>query len=522
MIRSSRNIFRSYKIIRALGRFGATFILYDLALPKPICWIFSKIGDKPRKEFADLRKGQRLSELLQSLGPSFIKMGQALSTRPDLVGNEIADDLSQLRDSLSPFPASEAIEMIEKQLQTKLENLFQSFENEPIAAASIAQVHIAKLPNDLEVAVKVLRPNIEEFFHRDTDYFLWIAEILEWLLPDIRRLGPISVVKTFRTAVEAEMDLRLEAAAASELGENFQDQDTFKVPSIDWKRTDRRVMTAERVNGIPLKDRESLIANGRNPDIVVKNLLSSFLIQAFRDGFFHADLHQGNLFVDENNNILAVDFGIMGRLDKKTRRYVAEVLLAFLAGDYHRAAEIHFEAGYVPQDKSIAAFAQACRSFGEPILEYNPKEISTGKLLAALFEVTESFEMRTQPQLLLLQKTMVVVEGICKSLAPNLDIWAIARETLGDWATQNLGLQSRAMEAAEEFAGAFRRFPNLVAQAEKAADTIAEGNYRPQTNRLNEREPGDLRQKSRNLFSHRILYGIIGTLILITIYQISS
>jgi ubiquinone biosynthesis protein len=234
-------------------------------------------------------------------------------------------------------------------------------------------------------------------------------------------------------------------------------------------------MTAERVNGTPLTDRTSLIAAGLDPNLVVKNLLIVFLNQAFRDGFFHADMHQGNLFVDKNNNLIAVDFGIMGRLEKESRRYVAELLLAFLAGNYRRAAEIHFEAGYVPANQSIDSFAQACRSIGEPLLDRPTGEVSTAKLLAALFEITKSFEMRTQPQLLLLQKTMVVVEGLCKSIAPNSDVWAIAREVLTEWANKHLGIQGRAAEAIEEFAGAVKRFPNLVAKAEKAAGKIVEG-----------------------------------------------
>ena len=319
----------------------------------------------------------------------------------------------------------------------------------------------------------MLRPGIEERFARDADFFLWVAEVLEWLRPDLRRLEPVQVVRTFRASIDAEMDLRLEAAAASELGEAFADDPDFRVPEIDWQRTQKRVMTAERVHGVPIGDRAALAAAGRDPDAVVRNVLTAFLQQAFRDGFFHADLHHGNLFVDEDNAVIAVDFGIMGRLDKQTRRFVAELLLAFLAGDYRRAAEIHFEAGYVPRGKSVEEFAQACRSIGKPLFERPATDVSVARLLARLFEVTESFDMRTQPQLLLLQKTMMVVEGLCRSVAPHAELWAIADEVLRDWAVKNLGVQARAMDAAEEFAGAMRRIPRLVEKAELAAGAIA-------------------------------------------------
>ncbi|MDA0654307.1 MAG: 2-polyprenylphenol 6-hydroxylase [Proteobacteria bacterium] len=473
MIRAVRNLGRAFAIVRILGRHGAAFVVDPLALPGPARWAFAVAAGKAAADAKDLRRGQRLAAAAQELGPSFIKLGQALSTRPDIVGDDVADDLSQLRDRLPPFAGSEARAMIEAQLEARVEEIFASFDDTPLAAASIAQVHAATLPGGGEVAVKVLRPGIEARFARDADFFQWVAEMLEWLRPDLRRLEPVKVVATFRAGIDAEMDLRLEAAAASELGEAFADDPDFRVPEIDWQRTQKRVMTAERVHGVPIGDRAALAAAGRDPDAVVRNVLTAFLRQAFRDGFFHADLHHGNLFVDENNAVIAVDFGIMGRLDKLTRRFVAELLLAFLAGDYRRAAEIHFEAGYVPRGKSVEEFAQACRSIGKPLFERPATDVSVARLLARLFEVTESFDMRTQPQLLLLQKTMMVVEGLCRSVAPHADLWGIADEVLRDWATKNLGVQARAMDAAEEFAGAMRRIPRLVEQAELAAGAIA-------------------------------------------------
>jgi len=523
LIRALRNLGRAFRIVRILGRHGATFALEQLSLPGLVSWAFTLVAGQPTKNITGLRHGQRLAEAAQALGPSFIKMGQALSTRPDLVGDDVADDLAQLRDRLPPFPGAEARAVIEEQLDAEMAEVFATFDDTPIAAASIAQVHSATLPDGKEVAVKVLRPGIEELFKRDTDFFFWVAETVEMLRPDLRRLEPVSVVRTFRATVDAEMDLRLEAAAASELGDSFEDDPTFLVPDIDWQRTQRRVMTAERVRGVPMGDRELLLAAGRDPEVIVRNVLTAFLNQAFRDGFFHADLHHGNLFVAENNAVVAVDFGIMGRLDKASRRFVAELLLAFLAGDYHRAAEIHFEAGYVPRDKSIDEFAQACRSIGKPLFERSVDEISIAKLLARLFEVTASFEMRTQPQLLLLQKTMMVVEGLCRGIAPGADIWGIAREVLGGWAKVNLGMQAQATEAVEKFAGAVRRFPQLVEKVEVAAGTIVEKGItihpaaREVIESPNVQPPTDGRR--RGIPVNTMLFGIIAISLLVLIYQ---
>ena len=461
-------------MVRVLVRHDAGFILDRLGPPAPVRLAFRIAAGRPRRRRTPLRPGQRLAAAVQEMGPSFVKMGQALSTRPDLVGEELAADLAQLRDRLPSFSSAEARAAMADQLGAEADAAFSSFEDAPIAAASIAQVHAATRAEDgADVVVKVLRPGIEGRLARDIELFLWVAEMAERFRPDLRRLAPVSVVRTFRATVDVEMDLRLEAAAASELAENFQGDPTFQVPDIDWRRTQRRVMTAARVDGVPVTDRDSLIAAGRDPAVVVRNLLTAFLRQAFRDGFFHADLHHGNLFVDSDHNIAAVDFGIMGRLDTESRRYVAEMLLAFLSGDYRRVAQVHFDAGYVPADKSVDAFAQVCRSIGKSVFDRPAQEVSMASLLARLFQVTESFDMTTQPQLLLLQKTMVVVEGLCRALSPDTDLWGIARSVLGEWVSANLGPTTRATEAVEEFADAARRLPNLVKQAELAVGALA-------------------------------------------------
>ncbi|MBM3506580.1 MAG: 2-polyprenylphenol 6-hydroxylase [Alphaproteobacteria bacterium] len=467
-MRTLRNLGRGWRIVRTLGAHDATYILDRLDLPGWLHWLAKAVAGRARPDFAAQRPGQRLAAAVQAMGPSFIKFGQTLSTRADIVGEEIAADLALLRDRLPPFPTAQALAVIESELDHPIHELFASFEQTPVAAASIAQVHFAVTVDGEPVAVKVLRPGIEDDFERDIDFFLWGAELLERFVEPARRLEPVKVVKTFKRSVSEELDLRLEGAAASEMAESFAGDPTFKIPDVDWRRTQCRVLCTERVEGIPIADRAALLAAGRNLDRVVDNLLTAFLNQAFRDGFFHADLHHGNLFVGADDGIIAVDFGIMGRLDDSERRYVGAMLLAFLTGDYRRAAEVHFQAGYVRRDQSVESFAQALRAIAKPVFDRPPADVSMGKLLAHLFAVTEQFRMRTQPQLLLLQKTLVVVEGICRELAPHKDLWATARTWLRNWLPQAMGLAAQAQSGAEELLATVRRLPGLIEAAERA------------------------------------------------------
>jgi len=472
VIRAVRNIFRVIRIARTLSRHDALFPLDALNLSDANRRAIRILAGSP-KSSVKRRPGQRLTKALQELGPSFVKFGQSLSTRADLVGEEVAADLAELQDHLPPFSARLAREIIEAEFEQPIEKIYSKFEEEAVAAASIAQVHYAVTTEGFQVAVKVLRPNVEEAFQRDLDLFYWVAEIVERLEPAFRRLRPVDIVHTFNETVDLEMDLRLEAAAASELRENFEDEPTYHVPDIDWQRTQRRVLTAERIHGIPIDDRESLIKAGHDLEEIASRTLIVFLKQVFRDGFFHADMHAGNLFVDDDSNIVAVDFGIMGRLDRETRRFVAELLLAFLIGDYRRAAEVHFEAGYVPRTKSVEAFTQACRSIGEPILGKPVNEISVARLLAQLFRVTETFAMPTQPQLLLLQKTMMMVEGACRRLAPEANFWELSKPFLNEWVTDNLSAEARVRDTIEEAAASARRIPNMLEKAQIAVDVLS-------------------------------------------------
>jgi ubiquinone biosynthesis protein len=339
-------------------------------------------------------------------------------------------------------------------------------------------VHAAETSAGVPVVVKVLRPGIEARFAADLDFFRAMAETAESMRPDLRRLKPVEVVGRFAAWVEVEMDLRYEAAAADELAQNFADDDTFRVPQMDWLRIGRRVLTAERVSGIRIDDRAALIEAGHDPADVVARMARIFFLQVFRDGFFHADLHPGNLFVAEDGAIVAVDFGIMGRLDRATREFLAEMLIGFLQGDYLRVAEVHHRAGYIPADASIAEFAQAARSIAEPILGLPLADISFAKLLEQLFLVTERFRMETQPQLLLLQKTMLVAEGVGRKLCPETNMWELARPLIEDWIAQSLSPEVRLAEAAKDLYGALSRLPRLVREMEETVGTLARGEIR--------------------------------------------
>ena len=454
MIGTIRNLIRLAVIGRTLARHNA--LPETLADVSPgLAFVWRRVADRTTPG----REGQRLAAALAELGPTFIKLGQALSTRSDLVGERVAADLAELQDKLPPFPGAQARAIIEAELEQPIEALFQSFDDKPVAAASIAQVHFAVTSDGREVAVKVLRPDIERAFTRDIDLFHWLARWAEALL---RRLHPRQVVDIFARTSRLEMDLRMEAAAAAELADNFADDPTFIVPTVDWDRTAKRVLTLERIHGIKVDDPQAIIAAGYDSSEVLAKASAGFFNQVFRDGFFHADLHPGNLFVIEGGNIAVVDFGIMGRLDRATRTYLADLLIGFLTGDYRRVAEVHFEAGYVPRHQSIELFTQACRAIGEPLLNKPLNEISVGRLLAQLFAVTEQFEMETQPQLLLLQKSMLTAEGVGRFLNPNVNMWELARPLVEEWMRENRGPEAQIMDGLEGVLRSVQRLPQAI------------------------------------------------------------
>ncbi len=474
MIRSLRNIVRLLRLAWILARHDALFMLEAPGVAAPLTWTVRRLARRPEAG----RPGQRLALALQDAGPSFIKFGQALSTRSDLLGEEIAADLSDLQDKLPPFPGETARATIEADLDKPVWSLYRRFDDTPVAAASIAQVHRAETSDGRAVAVKVLRPGIRAAFNRDLDLLRWVAELIEATRPDLRRLKPVETVRTLAESVAMEMDLRLEAAAAAEMRENFAGNPHFGVPAVDWTRTAEQVLTIEWVDGLPIDDRAAIIAAGLDPATVIAHAAEGFFYQVFRDGFFHGDLHAGNMFVRADGSIVVVDFGIMGRLDEPTRHTLAAMLLAFLNRDYRRAAEAHFEAGWVPRHRSVDAFTQACRSVAEPILDKPQNEISVARLLGQLFMVTETFEMEAQPQLLLLQKTMLVAEGTGRALCPEANMWLLARPLIENWTIETFGPEARLRAAAGELAVSLRRLPALLHTLEAAAARSASGEVR--------------------------------------------
>ncbi|MCC6949247.1 MAG: 2-polyprenylphenol 6-hydroxylase [Bradyrhizobiaceae bacterium] len=416
----------------------------------------------------------RLGTALSRLGPPYVKLGQFLATRPDVVGQKIAHDLELLQDKMPPFPQGEAEAEIAEALGRPVSQLFAAF-GPPVAAASIAQVHKAEVDGAdgrRTVAVKVLRPGIEARFQRDLDSFFYAARLAERQSAEARRLRLVATVETLARSVAIELDLRLEAAAFSELAENMKDDPDFRVPKVDWDRTARRVLTTEWVDGIPLNDRARLAAAGHDLPRLGRALIQSFLRQAIRDGFFHADLHPGNLFVDAEGRLVAVDCGIMGRLGLKERRFLAEILYGFITKNWTRTAEVHFEAGYVPPHHSVEDFAQAIRAIGEPIHDRPADQISMAKLLTLLFEITALFDMRTRPELLLLQKTMVVVEGVARALDPKLDMWTTAEPVVREWIERHLGPIGKIEDAAQEIGGLGRLIGSAPGLLSRAAGTI--------------------------------------------------
>ncbi len=477
MFRSLRNLRRLATILRTLARHDALVWIADLNPPAPAPVAAALGALRPRLPVSG-RPGERLARALASLGPGFVKLGQALSTRADLVGEEVAADLSRLQDRLDPFPAAAAHATIEAELGRRMDELFAAFDDVPVAAASIAQVHFARTLDGRDVAVKILRPGVEQAFAEDIALLDWLSRLAIRVMPRIRRLRPVEVVATLAATVAREMDLRLEAAAASEMAENFRDDPDLRVPAVDWSLTARRTMATERVDGIPIDERERLIAAGIDPDAVVAAAARVFFKMVFRDGFFHADMHPGNVFVAPDGALVAVDYGIVGRIDQPTRAYLADMLMGFLTGDYRAVAEVHFRAGYVPADQDIDAFMQATRAIGEPIFGKKLAEISLARLLAQLFAVTEQFRMETQPQLLLLQKSMLVCEGVGRSLNPEVNMWTLARPLIEEWMVAHRGPAARVADFARAALARLDSLPTLVQNLERAAAVIATGGVR--------------------------------------------
>jgi ubiquinone biosynthesis protein len=464
-----------------LGQHGVRFIQKGTPVPFPLR--LANIATAPLRWIAaPFRIGQpkatRVGAALTQLGPSYVKLGQFLATRADVIGPELATDLRHLQDKAAPFSMAEARDAVERALGGKLEDHFVEF-GPPVAAASIAQVHKAYVMHNgvkTAVAVKILRPNIEKRFTRDLDSYYFAARLIERFYAPARRLRPVAVVDNLKHTTDLEMDLRLEAAAISEMAGNIQPGEGIRVPSVDWRRTSKRVLTLEWIDGTPITQRAVLQAKGFDVNALGLVVLRSFLRHAMRDGFFHADMHQGNLFVDDTGTVVAVDFGIMGRLGINERRFLAEILHGLITRDYRRTAAMHFEAGYVPPHHTVDEFAQAMRAIGEPIHGRTAEEISMADLLGQLFAYTEVFDMETRPELILLQKSMVIVEGVARDLNPNLNMWSAAEPIAKDWIENNLGLTGRIKDlgtGAQNIGEVLLRSPGLIRKAETALNGLS-------------------------------------------------
>ncbi|HEV2562862.1 MAG TPA: 2-polyprenylphenol 6-hydroxylase [Rhizomicrobium sp.] len=479
MFRSLKNTRRLLHAARVLAKHDALIPAEYAAMMPPSAKLLRRFFGSRAVQDASVSPGVRLARALESLGPAYIKLGQILATRPDIVGGDVAFALETLQDGLPPFPTADAKAMIETSFGRPLGEMFSQFA-EPIAAASIAQVHEAQTTDDPQrrVAVKVLRPKVELEFAHDLSAFAFAARMAERVSKEARRLRLIALVDTLAASVALELDLRMEGAAASELAERTRADEDFHVPAVDWDRTAGRVLTTEWVDGTPIRDPAALEAAGHDPKRIALIVVQSFLTQALRDGFFHADMHQGNLFVDAEGRLVAVDFGIMGRLDPQMRRFLAEILLGLLNRDYRAVAEVHYAAGFVPSIHPIDTFAQAMRAIGEPVFGRTVRNVSMAKLLQQLFDTTRRFDMQLQPQLVLLQKTMVVVEGVARSLDPDFDIWEASRPVVEKWMMAQVGPEARLRDAAEGISALGRvaqNLPELLRNAEVVSTMLAEG-----------------------------------------------
>jgi 2-polyprenylphenol 6-hydroxylase len=485
-MRGPHNIWRLIRTGATMERTGAMTQAMDALdaprafriLARTVVWPFRWLGYKGDPNLPPLTRA------ITALGPAYIKFGQILSTRPDVVGVDLARQLQVLQDRMPPFPRDAAIKTVETELQAPISKLFSEF-SEPVAAASIAQVHKAvRADTGQAVAVKVLRPGIEKAFRTDIDAFYFLASLIESLSPASRRLRPTDVIAHFEGVVHGELDLRLESASASEYAANTAKDEGFSVPAVDWGLSSKRVMTLEWVEGITASDIDEIVAAGHDRTVLGPRVLQMFLTHALRDGFFHADMHHGNLKIAPNGDIIALDFGIMGMLDEYTRRVYAEILYGFIKKDYKRVAEVHFEAGYVPADRDVDEFARALRAVGDPIFGMDATRISMARLLSYLFEVTERFGMQTRTELILLQRTMVVVEGVSRSLDPHINIWEVSKPVVEAYIKANIGPKAMARDlwrTATVLSRFGPRLPQLaeallIAQSKETAEPVVHTN----------------------------------------------
>jgi ubiquinone biosynthesis protein len=515
-----KKIFTLFKLGRKLAKSDALTIATKFNKPplaiKMLFNLLSFSFTKNQQVNQNDSEGKRLSNSLQSMGTTFIKLGQFLATRPDIIGEELSKHLENLQDRLPPFPLSQAKEMIKKDLGEETFNLIINL-SEPVAAASIAQVHKAQINDNgtiKDVAIKILRPNIKKIFNEEIDALMLFAFLVESLIKKTKRLKLIEVVFLLKEITNLEMDLRFEAAAANEYAENTKNDVGFKVPTIYWNFTSENVMTLDWVDGISIRETEELTKRNFDTKKIASDIIQYFLRHAVRDGFFHADMHQGNVFIDNNGQIVTIDFGIMGRLDKLSQRFLAEILYGFIQRDYKKVAEVHLVANLVPKDVPVDDLAQALRSIGEPIFGQSVKDISGGKLLKQLFDVTEKFNMQTQPQLLLLQKTMVVVEGVARKLNPDTNIWETSKPVLESWLKETKDPINSINEVVKNSTEVLKKLPELPEVMDKAYQALtylASGKIPQNSNSYNEL---NIKKSEMTTFRNQTIIGLLLLVIL--------
>jgi len=510
-----KKLFTLFKIARKLALSDASkIIIKKLEVPfviKILLNLFSLSFSKNNLESSKLKDEEKLCSSIQEMGTTFIKLGQFLSTRPDIIGEDLSSQLEKLQDRLPPFSTNEAKKIVKKNLGNEIFDSIINF-GEPIAAASIAQVHKAQINDDgtiKDVAIKILRPNIKKTFNEEIDALMLVAYLIENLISKTKRLKLIEVVFLLKEITNHEMDLRFEAAAANEFKENTKNDAGFHVPKIYWNFTSEEVLTLDWIEGISIREKEILESKKIDIKNISTDIIQHFLRHAVRDGFFHADMHQGNLFIDENGQITPIDFGIMGRMDKLNRRYLAEILFGFVQRDYKKVAEVHIIAGLVPNNVNVDELAQALRSIGEPIFGQSVKDISGGKLLKQLFDVTEKFNMQTQPQLLLLQKTMVVVEGVARKLNPDTNIWETSKPVLEKWLKETKDPINNLAETLKDSTEVLKKIPELpkiMDKANQALTFMASGKIPQESNSFSALNEKKLEMKS---FRNQSIIGLL-------------
>jgi ubiquinone biosynthesis protein len=476
MFHAVADFFRLLKITWILARHDALIPReYEAMVPGGVKTLgrITRLGTRRK----GMRPGQRLAAALEGQGPAYVKFGQLLATRPDIVGFQMAEDLSKLQDKMAPFGMEAAKVTVEREFASPIESLFESF-SEPVAAASIAQVHKARTADGRDVAVKILRPGIERTARREFRVLLLGARFVQRFVPAAKRLEPVKFIQTLMSSSELELDLRMEAGSASEVRENLEGFPDVVVPEVDWQRSSRRVLTSAWIDGTPVSDAGALSRRNIDREKLARATMRCFLNQALEHGFFHADMHQGNLFVDQQGRLVLIDFGIMGRLDAKARRAFAEIIYGFIRRDYRAAAKAHFDAGYVPDHFNMDAFATALRAVGEPIFMKRASELDMSRVLQQLFDVTDVFDMHLRPELVLLQRTMVVVEGVARILDPDIDLWSTAEPIVRDYVQKEIGgkaILGQIRENVQAVRSLNEHFPQFAQAAENMAAQLADG-----------------------------------------------